>query len=106
VLSGLTGTSTVPFWRPPFGDYDSSVLVDVAGIGYAYTVLWTIDSRGWQGFTADQIVERVLGQAVPGAIVAMHVGSQSQDGPALARVIEGLRALGYSFVTVADVLPG
>jgi peptidoglycan/xylan/chitin deacetylase (PgdA/CDA1 family) len=34
----------------------------------------------------------------------MHVGSQSQDAVALPRVIDGLRAQGYSFGTIADIL--
>jgi peptidoglycan-N-acetylglucosamine deacetylase len=104
VLAPLIGKSTVPFWRPPYGDYNTSVLDDVGAIGYAYTVMWTVDSLGWKGVSADEIVTRVLDKAAPGAIVAMHVGSQSQDGPALTRVIDGLRLLGYTFTTVATAL--
>jgi peptidoglycan/xylan/chitin deacetylase (PgdA/CDA1 family) len=106
VLAELVGHSTVPFWRPPYGDYDNGVLADAGAIGYTWTVMWTIDSLGWKGLSADEIVDRVLSRAEPGAIVAMHVGSQAQDGPALARVIDGLRDAGYSFVTVADALGG
>jgi peptidoglycan-N-acetylglucosamine deacetylase len=105
VLAPLIGHSTVPYWRPPYGDYDTGVLADVGAAGYAYTVMWTFDSLGWKGTTADQIVERVLDRAEPGAIIVMHVGSQSQDGPALARVIDGLRAMGYSFTTIANAFP-
>jgi peptidoglycan-N-acetylglucosamine deacetylase len=104
VLAPLVGTSTTPYWRPPFGDYDTSVLDDVGAIGYGYTVMWTFDSLGWRGLSADQIVTRVRDLAEPGAIIVMHVGSQSQDGPALGRVIDELRSMGYSFTTVANAL--
>ncbi|MGD9998179.1 MAG: polysaccharide deacetylase family protein [Ilumatobacteraceae bacterium] len=104
VLAALVGRSTAPFWRPPFGDYDDGVLADVGGIGYRYTVMWTVDSLGWQGLGADDITARVLERVEPGAIVAMHVGSQSADAEALPAVIAGLRAGGYTFVTVADAL--
>lgn len=104
-LAPLIGRSTAPYWRPPYGDYDAGVLADVGGAGYAVTVMWTFDSLGWRGVSADQIVERVLDRAEPGAIIVMHVGSQSQDGPALARVIDGLRAMGYGFTTVANAFP-
>lgn len=104
ILAPLVGRSTVPYWRPPYGDYDAGVLADVGAIGYAHTVMWTFDSLGWRGLTADQIVERVLDRVEPGAIIVMHVGSQSQDGPALRRVIDGLRADGYRFTTVANAL--
>lgn len=101
VLAPLIGRTTKPFWRPPYGDYNTSVLDDVGAIGYRYTVMWTFDSLGWKGLTVDQIVARVFERIEPGAIVVMHVGSQSQDGPALARIIDGLRDRGYSFTTIA-----
>jgi peptidoglycan/xylan/chitin deacetylase (PgdA/CDA1 family) len=105
-LAELVGHTTRPYWRPPFGDHDAGVLDDVGAIGYAYTVMWTFDSLGWKGISADQIVDRVLDKAEPGAIIVMHAGSQSQDGPALGRVIDGLRAQGYTFTTVENGLTG
>lgn len=105
-LSALVGRSTMPFWRPPYGDHDVGVLDDAGAIGYTRTVLWTVDSLGWSGLDADAIVERVLSAAEPGAIVLLHAGSQSQDGPALGRIIDGLRAEGYSFTTLAAGVPG
>jgi peptidoglycan/xylan/chitin deacetylase (PgdA/CDA1 family) len=99
-----TSRTTKPYFRPPFGDYDESVLRDAAANGYDTLVMWTIDTLGWNGATADEIVWRVLSRAEPGAIVIMHVGSESQDGPALTRVIEGLRAQGYTLVTVDQLL--
>lgn len=104
-LASLIGHTTRPYWRPPYGDHDTGVLDDVGAIGYSYTVMWTFDSLGWKGLPADQIVDRVLDKAEPGAIVVMHAGSQSQDGPALGRVIDGLRAAGYTFTTVVNGLP-
>ena len=105
VLAPLVGHSTTPFWRPPFGDHDDSVLADVGAIGYGYTVMWTIDSLGWRGLAPAEITTRVLSQAEPGAIVLMHVGSQSADARALHAIIDGLRADGYSF-TSAKALTG
>lgn len=104
VLAPLVGSSTVPFWRPPFGDYDAGVLRDAGAVGYRFTIMWTVDSLGWQGLTAGDIAARVLGSTEPGAIVLMHVGSQSADAQALPAVIDGLRASGYAFTTVAAAL--
>ena len=66
--------------------------------------MWTVDTLGWKQASADEIVARSLAQAEPGAIYVMHVGSQSQDAAALPRVIEGLRAAGYEFGTIDEVL--
>jgi hypothetical protein len=60
---------------------------------------------GWNGYSADAIVQRCLDMAEPGAIYIFHVGSQSQDGPALQRVIDGLRSAGYEFVPLSAFAP-
>jgi peptidoglycan/xylan/chitin deacetylase (PgdA/CDA1 family) len=104
-LTSLIGHATIPYWRPPFGDQDSGVLADAGALGYSATVMWTIDTLGWKGLSVDAILDRVFTQVRPGAIILMHVGSQSQDGPALARMIDGLRARGYRFTTVFNGLP-
>jgi len=104
VVQRLTGATTKPYFRPPYGDYDASVNADVYARGYTYNVLWTVDSQGWTGLPAQQIVQRCLSLAQPGAIYVFHVGSASQDAQALPAIIAGLRAAGYGFGTVAEVL--
>lgn len=98
------GGTAKPYWRPPFGDYDGGVLRDVGAIGYSYTVMWTVDTLGWDGLSSSAIVSRVLSNASNGAIILMHVGSGSQDAAALEKIISGLRAKGYTFGTVAQVI--
>ena len=60
--------------------------------------------RSYHGATAGAIVQRCLGLASPGAIFVMHVGSESADGDALPRVIAGLRAAGYGFATIDELI--
>jgi peptidoglycan/xylan/chitin deacetylase (PgdA/CDA1 family) len=105
IIQQLTGATTLPYFRPPYGDYDASVNADVGARGYRYNVMWTVDSMGWNGLSADGIVQRCLSQAVSGAIYIFHVGSASQDGPALQRVIDSLRAADYSFAPLSDFAP-
>ncbi len=104
-MQEITGVTTKPYFRPPFGDYDNSVNTDIGAHGYRYSIMWTVDSMGWNGLTADAIVQRCLGQAVPGAIYIFHVGSRSQDATALQGVIDGLRAAGYDFVPLSAFAP-
>jgi peptidoglycan-N-acetylglucosamine deacetylase len=104
IIAGLTGATTTPYFRPPYGAYDASVNADVGARGYAYNVMWTIDSRGWMAWSAGAITQRCLELAEPGAIYVFHVGSASQDGPALQGIIDGLRAKGYAIGTVPDVM--
>lgn len=104
IIQRITGRSTKPWFRSPYGDYDASVNAALGSLGYRYNVLWTVDSLGWQGASPSSIVSRTVGGAVPGAILLFHVGSQSQDASALPAVIAGLRQAGYGFGTVAEVL--
>ncbi len=99
----LTQRSTRPYFRPPYGDLDASVRRDAAADGFGTIVMWTVDSLGWDHASADEIVARCLAKAEPGAIYVMHVGAESQDAAALARVIAGLRADGYGFVTMDEL---
>lgn len=105
-IRALTGHTTRPWFRSPFGDYDASLSAVLGSLGYRYNVLWTVDSLGWQGLSPAAITSRCLGGAVPGAIVLFHVGAQSQDAAALPGIITGLRQAGYGFGTVADVIAG
>lgn len=106
VLKRVTGRSAHPWFRPPYGDYDASVNRDVGGAGYRYSVLWTVDSLGWQGLSPGAITARCLQRAEPGAIYLFHVGAASQDAAALPAIVAGLRQQGYTFGTVADLLEG
>jgi peptidoglycan/xylan/chitin deacetylase (PgdA/CDA1 family) len=104
IVRDLTGKSTLPYFRPPYGDYDDSVNADVGARGYRYNIMWLLDSRGWLGIPAAEIVQRCLQNSQPGAIYIFHVGSASEDGPALQQIIDGLQAQGYALGTVSDVL--
>jgi len=105
IVQQLTGATTKPYFRPPYGAYDASVNEDAGARGYAYNVLWTVDSHGWMGWSAGAIIQRCQENAEPGAIYVFHVGSASQDGPSLQAIIDGLRGQGYYIGSVPDVLP-
>ena len=76
------------------------MIADLDANGYSVMVMWTIDSLGWDGLSADEINERVMSRMEPGAIVLLHVGAASQDAAALPEMIARLRAEGYRFVTI------
>jgi peptidoglycan/xylan/chitin deacetylase (PgdA/CDA1 family) len=104
-IRAAAGATTVPWFRPPYGDEDASVRADVASAGYRYELLWTVDSLGWKGDAPVNVIARCLSRVVPGAIYLFHVGSASTDHAALAPIIDGLRARGYGFVTAAGLSP-
>ncbi len=78
------GRTTRPMFRPPYGDYDASVLRDIAAVGFGQHMKWTVDTLGWNGLSRDQIINRVLTNHGNGYIYVLHLGTYSQDGPASA----------------------
>jgi peptidoglycan/xylan/chitin deacetylase (PgdA/CDA1 family) len=104
IIAPLIGHSTRPFYRLPYGDDDQHVASDVASDGYSRKVGWTVDSLGWRGLLAQDILARCLKLAAPGAVYVLHVGRASQDGPALQQIIAGLRERGYAFDRVDRLL--
>jgi peptidoglycan/xylan/chitin deacetylase (PgdA/CDA1 family) len=111
-IRAVTGHDPRPLFRFPFGAVDRHAIALVNAECYV-AFRWTVDSLGWQGVTGgqstDSVVKRVLGTARPGEIVLMHVGAHPEDhstldADALPRVISGLRARGYGFVTLDSVL--
>jgi peptidoglycan/xylan/chitin deacetylase (PgdA/CDA1 family) len=107
VIKSVTGAESWPWFRFPYGDYNSHTVSVVNSVGFV-PVGWTVDTLGWKGtsggITAQKVVDRVLGNLQPGEIVLMHCGSNptdhtTLDAEALPAVISELRARGYSFVT-------
>lgn len=104
VFVGLTGKSSKPWFRPPYGDLDGDLERLLPTEGYSYELMWSLDSLGWQGLSARQISSRCAGGIFPGAIFLFHVGSQSQDAAALADIIAAIRAAGLQPGSILDVI--
>ncbi|MGC9525295.1 MAG: polysaccharide deacetylase family protein [Limnospira sp.] len=103
-IAELTGTPLLIF-RPPGGILDNGA-ADYARRKNYVVVMWSIDTQDYQQPPAATLADRVLTQAHPGAIVLMHDGggNRSRTVEALATIIAGLKAQGYRFVTVPELL--
>lgn len=104
VVEQIAGYDMRPYFRPPYGDYDESSLADLLANGYTVNVMWTVDSLGWNGLSASEIMRRIVDGTVPGAIHLFHVGAASADAEALPGIIAQLRGGGYRFVTVEQMV--
>jgi peptidoglycan-N-acetylglucosamine deacetylase len=104
-LKKITGLRTDLF-RPPGGHLENG-LVDYAHQKKYLTVMWTIDPADTKPeVTAQQISDHVLKQAKPGSIILLHDGGgdRSRTLTALPKIITGLKAQGYTFVSVNELL--
>lgn len=92
----------VTLFRPPHGRYNQHVVAIAHALGYT-TVFWSDSPDDVKNISPDVVVARVLSFARPGAIVLLHSG-QYKTIEALPAVIDRLRAQGYTFVTVSQLL--
>src|SRR6202035_953087 len=119
LLESNLGVKTLLF-RPPFGiDHQPETASEIAMLpvpqSMGYIIVGAqIDPHDWgeaEGGApppVDTIVQRVMAdtQTGKGNIILMHDGGgdRSHTVAALPRIIDGLRAKGYEFVSVSDLL--
>jgi peptidoglycan/xylan/chitin deacetylase (PgdA/CDA1 family) len=93
-------------FRPPYGLIDATVAA-AARRARLETVLWSIDSKDEHHPGAAAIRATAVGRAQPGSIILMHDGGHHpQTVRALPGMIRALRARGFRFATVTDLLGG
>ena len=101
IIEKVTGDRPKLF-RPPYGSY-SDVLIRTAEEEGLVTVQWDVDTLDWKGLSAGEIAGRVLGSVRNGSIVLMHNNGEHTT-EALPLILDGLKAKGYTFMTVGDMI--
>lgn len=103
-IRSLTGYTPCVF-RPPYGDYDQSIIRTARSLGLA-TVLWNVDPSDYTLPGSAAIERRVLAQVQPGSIIISHDGGgpRGQTLAAYPTIIAALRARGYRIVTIPQLL--
>lgn len=92
--------------RTPNGDLNPRVIATLTRMHYK-VIQWNTDSRDWMNPGVEVIKERVLTKAIPGDIILLHASdSCKQTHLALPAIIDGLRAKGFQFATVTELLSG
>ena len=106
--------------RPPFGARDWLVLDQVRRLGYT-PVMWSVPlAKDWDDPSPQTIAQRIIPYVRDGSIIVLHDGNRgivcakarvpvntcnrSSDIAATRIIVEQLRALGYRFVTVPELL--
>lgn len=101
--SAVTAPKALPTFRPPYGRCTVESLLDVGNMGIR-TVTWDVVTD--EGNPSPEAAARdVTARVRPGSIVLMHANGVP---PHTARIVElllpMLKAQGYSFVTVGELL--
>nr|WP_281497040.1 cell wall-binding repeat-containing protein [Ornithinimicrobium sp. F0845] len=93
------GIAPTDMLRPPYGAWNSNT----RNLGVPL-ILWSIDTRDWENRNTTQIRANVRNNIHNGAIVLQH-DTISQSVAAVPGIVADLRARGYHFVTVEDLVP-
>jgi peptidoglycan-N-acetylglucosamine deacetylase len=104
-IKQATGGYTPCLFRAPGGAVSAPLISEARGMGFN-TIEWDVDPTDWSTPGTDAIYSRVVSGVRPGSIVLMHDGGgpRSQTLAALPRIIATLKARGYKFATVPDLL--
>lgn len=107
VLQGLIGYAP-KLIRPPYGAINEEQVRWIADHHYLI-VNWNVDSLDWKSLNSDQVLNNIMQQTKPGSIILQHSGgadSQDLSGTvqAIVPLISKLKAAGYTFVTVPELL--
>ena len=92
-------------WRPPYGATSPALEALARNLGML-TIMWNIDPRDWALPGTSQIVATVLQETQNGGITEMHFGGGPREETldALPQIVADLRARGYRFVNLVQML--
>ncbi|HVS28608.1 MAG TPA: polysaccharide deacetylase family protein [Solirubrobacteraceae bacterium] len=97
------GVTARPFFRPPFGSYNSDTLRVAGRLGYTQVVLWSATVADSSPRSERYILNAIHQQAKPGAIVLMH-GNYPNTGRVLPRILGLLKGRHIQTVTLDEML--
>jgi len=92
-------------FRPPGGAENEAVIQTAGELGMR-TITWDVDPRDWSLPGSGAIYSNIVANARNGSIILMHDGGGPRDETlaALPQVIDALRARGFGFTTVSELL--
>ena len=106
-------------FRPPYLVHDDTVATVAGECGFAHLILASVSTNDWDETEPSAIAEQIVEQARPGSIIDLHDGrpphtprygeggSREDRAPTVAavgQIVPRLRAAGFTFLTVSELL--
>lgn len=111
IIKAVTGRQTTCF-RPPKAWITNDEKKWLKDLGYQ-VVLWTLNPKDWVTFDDKYIIKYILKKIKPGDIILFHDsggvfnidhGNRHETVKTLPRLIKELKAKGYRFVTISELI--
>ncbi|MGW4742857.1 polysaccharide deacetylase family protein [Nocardia xishanensis] len=90
-------------FRPPYGKKLWSLPEYLADHDRT-TVMWDVEPDSGKVATTDEVVRETVAEVRPGSIILLHVMSNPDSLAAIPRIVAELRADGYTFLPVSQLL--
>lgn len=100
-IENVTG-KMVTLFRAPYGAYNNN-LISVCERLNLQTIQWDVDSLDWKGISASTITSNIIKKVDSGSIILCH-NNADYIVEALPSIISTLKARGFEFVHVSDLL--
>lgn len=92
------GGVSAPYFRPPDGAFDSTVMEAAAASFHPRIIMWDLDSRDALGASGSSLVCSAVCDARPGSIILMH--TKPVTAAVLPTILDRLEAKGLKPVTL------
>ena len=106
-LIRATGYQGEILFRPPYAKKLFALPYYLSKTGRK-SITWDVEPESYPDIDndADKITEHVLAKTRPGSIIILHVmyPNRGESMKAVKKVVEGLKAQGYSFKTMSELL--
>ncbi|XOK63312.1 polysaccharide deacetylase family protein [Paenibacillus elgii] len=101
----VTGKDIQPYFRFPYGRYNTHLLKMVSDMGYT-SVFWSTAMRDWEPRKngAEDPYNDIMNNLHDGNIILMHQGSP-ENIQALDKIIKAVKKAGYEFALLSDIEP-
>lgn len=103
-IESVTGVRPT-YFRAPYGEYNNSLVRIAASLGLTTIQFDLASGDPDKHITAARLSHWVIHKAKEGSIIVMHINTHGwHTAEALPTIIKALRARGYRFVTISELL--
>jgi peptidoglycan/xylan/chitin deacetylase (PgdA/CDA1 family) len=100
-IKKLTGYNEVKLLRPPYGALPKYVIKKAEEDGF-HIVMWSYDSKDYQGHSVDYMLDKVLKRVKSGDVMLFH-DIHANTVKLIAEMVPLLKKAGYKFVSLNEI---
>lgn len=93
--------SEIKFYRPPYGSLPQYFIKKAESEGF-YIVMWSLDSKDYQGHSADNMLDKILKNIRGGDVMLFH-DIHPNTIKLMGEMIPILKKAGFTFTTLTDI---